>query len=123
MHALICILLPRVLYVMCLATVELAFLAYSLNCTHFFILRRDNMVCPRCQSQNVTTQIINEVEFKKKRHGFIWWCIIGWWWVPFKWLFLTFPALIVAMFGGRKKAVNKQKTMCVCQQCGNTWQI
>lgn len=35
MHALNCILLPRVLYVMCLATVELAFYAYSLGCTLF----------------------------------------------------------------------------------------
>lgn len=82
------------------------------------------MKCPKCQSENVTTQIINEVTLKDKHHGIIWWLCIGWWWIFVKWLVFTLPALLVAIFGHKKqKAVNKKVTMCVCQNCGNTWKI
>ena len=81
------------------------------------------MVCPKCNSENVTTQIINEVHMKNQHHGIIWWMIVGWWWTPIKWIFFTVPALIFSIFGHKKqKAVNKKKTMCVCQQCGHTWE-
>ncbi len=34
------------------------------------------------------------------------------------------PALIFAIFGSKKqKAVNKQKTVCVCQNCGYSWDL
>lgn len=80
------------------------------------------MKCAKCGSENVTVQVINEVKLKNKHHGVIWWLFIGWWWIPFKWLFLTIPALIIKIFGGKKqKAVNKTVTKCVCQNCGNTW--
>lgn len=81
------------------------------------------MVCPKCKSENVNTQIINEVAIKNKHHGIIWWLCIGFWWVPLKWFFFTLPALLFAIFGKKKKIVNKQKTMCACQNCGNTWQV
>ena len=81
------------------------------------------MVCPKCQSQNINTQIIQDIKVKDKHHGFFWWVFIGWWWVPCKWLFLTIPALIVKIFGHKKqKVVTKQKTMCVCQNCGYSWE-
>lgn len=80
------------------------------------------MKCAKCGSENVTVQVINEVKLKNKHHGVIWWLFIGWWWIPFKWLFLTIPALIIKIFGGKKqKAVNITVTKCVCQNCGNTW--
>ena len=81
------------------------------------------MICPKCKGGNVTTQIVNEVHLKNKRHGLFWWLFIGWWWVFIKWFVFTLPALFFAIFGRRKqKAVNKKRTMCVCQQCGYSWQ-
>jgi predicted nucleic-acid-binding Zn-ribbon protein len=82
------------------------------------------MVCPKCGSNNVSAQVINETRLVNKHHGIFWWLCIGWWWVFVKWFFFTVPALIFAIFvGKRKKVVNKQKTMCVCQDCGHTWRI
>lgn len=80
------------------------------------------MKCPRCRSENVTVQVINEVELKNKHHGFFWWLFIGWWWTAFKWIFLTMPALIFLIFGHKKqKAVNHKHKVCVCQNCGHSW--
>lgn len=81
------------------------------------------MICPKCQSDNVNVQIVNEAQLVKANHGCMWWIIIGWWWIPVKWIFLTVPALIFKIFGvgGKKKIVNIQKKMCVCQKCGHTW--
>ena len=81
------------------------------------------MTCPKCGSPNVSVQVVNTVRLKNKHHGVFWWLFIGWWWVCFKWLFLTLPALIFKIFGHkRQKAVNIQKTMAVCQACGHTWE-
>lgn len=80
------------------------------------------MMCPKCKSENVTVQIVNEVELKTKHHGLIYWLLIGWWWGMIKWCFFTLPALIFAIFvPKKKKVVNKQKTMCICQGCGHSW--
>lgn len=80
------------------------------------------MTCKKCGGTNVTVNVINEVELKDKRHGCLWWLCVGWWWVPIKWLFFTLPALLLALFGRKKqKTVNHQKTVCVCQDCGYTW--
>ena len=81
------------------------------------------MVCPKCNSENVTVQVVNEVHMKNQHKGILWWLIVGWWWVPIKWVVFTLPALILAIFGHKKqKAVNKKKTMGACQQCGYTWE-
>ena len=81
------------------------------------------MKCPKCGSDNVNVQVINEVEIKNKRHNILWWIFVGIWWIPIKWLFFTLPALILKLFGHKKQKVkNIQKTMCTCQQCGNTWE-
>ena len=81
------------------------------------------MKCPKCGSENVNVQIVNEVELKNKHHGLFWWIFVGWWWIPCKWLFLTLPAFIFKLFGRKKQKVkNIQKSICVCQQCGNTWE-
>ena len=82
------------------------------------------MVCPKCGSQNVTVQVVNDIELKDKHHGVIWWLFVGWWWIPCKWLFFTLPALIIKIFRRKKqKVVTHQKTICACQQCGNTWTV
>ena len=56
------------------------------------------MICPKCGSQNVAIQVVNEVKLKNAHHGCLWWLIIGWWWIPIKWIFLTFPALLAKIF-------------------------
>ncbi len=82
------------------------------------------MKCSKCGSENVTVQVVNEVELKKAHHGVIWWLFWGWYWVPIKWLFLTLPALIVKIFGHKKqKVVNKTASKAICQNCGNTWNV
>lgn len=82
------------------------------------------MTCPKCNSTNVNVNVVNEVKLKNQHHGIIWWICVGWWWLPIKWLCLTLPALLAKIFIPKKqKAINIQKTMCVCQDCGNSWQI
>ena len=44
------------------------------------------MKCPKCGSENVTVQVVNETELKEKKHGFLWWLCVGWYWVPLKWI-------------------------------------
>lgn len=81
------------------------------------------MVCPKCKSENVTTQIVQDIKIKDKHHGIFYWLFVSWWWIPIKWFVFTLPALLIAIFGKKKqKVVTKNKTMCVCQNCGNTWQ-
>ena len=81
------------------------------------------MVCPKCGSEDVSAQVVVETKLVDKHHGIIWWVCIGWWWVAFKWLFLTLPALIAKIiFPKRQKVKQKQKTVCVCQACGHTWE-
>ncbi len=81
-----------------------------------------NMICPKCGSTNVNVQVVNETQLVTKHHGIFWWIIIGWWWIFVKWLILTIPALLAAIFiGKRKKVKNTTKKIKVCQSCGHTW--
>lgn len=80
------------------------------------------MKCPKCESENVQVQVINESKLVTKHHGVLWWLCVGWWWIIVKWIILTIPALIFAIFvGKRKKIVNTTSKIYVCQSCGNTW--
>lgn len=80
------------------------------------------MVCPKCKSTNVNVQMVSETQLKTKHHGIIWWLCIGWWWLFFKWIFLTIPALIVKIFAPKRhKLKTVHKSMCVCQNCGHSW--
>ena len=82
------------------------------------------MVCPKCGSENVNVQIVTETQLKKKHHNIIWWLFVGWYWVPFKWLFFTFPALIVKIFAPkRQKLTSTHKSVCVCQNCAYHWEV
>ena len=81
------------------------------------------MRCPNCGSDNVNIQVVNEAKLVTKHHGVIWWLLVGWWWIFVKWIFFTLPALLAAIFiGKRKKIKNVQKKVYVCQNCGKTWQ-
>ena len=82
------------------------------------------MVCPKCNSQNVNIQVVNEVKIKNAHHSIWWWIFIGFWWIPIKWLCFTLLALIVKIFSHKKqKAVNKTIKKAICQDCGNTWNV
>ena len=35
------------------------------------------MICPKCGSENVKVQVINEVHMKNVHHGCLWWLIIA----------------------------------------------
>lgn len=77
------------------------------------------MMCPKCQSENVSIQIVTEIE--NKHHSVLWWVFVGWWWVPFKWLCFFWIAFWVKLLGhGRQKTVTKR--MAVCQGCGYSWE-
>lgn len=81
------------------------------------------MNCPKCGSENVNIQVVNEAKLVVKHKGIIWWICIGWWWIFVKWLCFTIPALIFKIFGiGKKhKIKNITKKVYVCQNCGNNW--
>ena len=82
------------------------------------------MICPKCNNENVNIQTTTEVQIKDKKHGCFWWCCVGWWWIPCKWLFFTLPALIVKIFKRKKQKVkNITKTVAVCQNCGYHWEV
>ena len=82
------------------------------------------MRCPKCGSENVTVQVVTETELKEKKHGIIWWCCVGWYWIPFKWLFLTLPALLVKLFAPKKyKTKTHTKKIAVCNSCGKSWRV
>lgn len=82
------------------------------------------MVCPKCGSNNVNVQVVQETKLVDKHHGIIWWICIGWWWMIFKWIFLTVPALIVKIFAPKKqKLKQKTRSVCVCQNCGHRWNV
>ena len=64
-----------------------------------------------------------EMQIKNKHHRIIQRMFLGWYWVMFKWIVLTVPALIVKIFAPKeKKLTSEQKSMCVCQSCGNHWE-
>lgn len=84
------------------------------------------MNCPKCNSNNIFLQVINESILKTKHRGIIWWLCIGWWFVPTMWIMFFVPKIIIKLFGlghKRQKIVNRQKKVAICQVCGNTWDV
>jgi DNA-directed RNA polymerase subunit M/transcription elongation factor TFIIS len=80
--------------------------------------------CPKCGSDQVTIQAVTESKLVDKHRGCMWWLFIGWWWIPIKWLFLTLPALIFAIFGHKKQKIKtKIHSEAVCQSCGHRWRV
>ena len=79
------------------------------------------MVCPKCGSTYVNVNVINEVH-EKPRHGVLWWIFIGWWWRILWFLFFGLWYILWRALRGGPKTVNVQKTICVCQNCGHSWE-
>lgn len=100
---------------------------------------RNSMVCPKCGGNNVVVQQVQTgnigaaqnkvyVQPAKKSKGCLYWCIIGWWLVPMKFIIWDWWAKL--LFGGRNKSglnfsANKilSKTVAICQNCGNSWNV
>ena len=80
------------------------------------------MKCPKCESENVTIQVVTEVK-EKKNKGLLYWIFVGWWWEPLAWIFLTLPKLLIAVFSKKSKTVTKTHKEAVCQNCGYSWEI
>ncbi len=70
------------------------------------------MTCPKCGSENCTIQLIQE----KPKKSALWWCLVGWWWIPIKWMLFG----IFALFMKPKK---QNVSMGICQSCGYNWKI
>lgn len=80
------------------------------------------MKCPKCGSENVNAQAVTETKLVTKRKGAFYWIFIGWWWLPFKWVCLTIPAIIIKLFRpARYKTKVKHMSKFVCQDCGYLW--
>lgn len=89
------------------------------------------MKCPKCSSENVIVQreqtgsIGGARTYGKKHHGLIYFFLIGWWLLMFKLIFIPFRIL----FGKRNKITTLtaqktfNKTVAVCQNCGNSWKV
>lgn len=82
------------------------------------------MTCPRCNSNNVSIQTVIDSKLKNKHHGLLWWLFVGWWWLFIKWFFLTIPAILAKLFIPKKQRIKQtQRNVCVCQDCGYTWDM
>lgn len=82
------------------------------------------MKCPKCGSENVNVQVVTSSKLKNKHHSFLYWICIGWWLHPLLWFFLTIPMILGKLFGHKKQElVQKHKSMAVCQNCGNNWNV
>ena len=86
------------------------------------------LTCKHCGSDNVHVQLINKQELMKikEKKSFLWWALIGWWWIPIKWFFLyCVLGLLVIPFKmllpKKKQIVNKVEGYKVCNDCGHHW--
>ena len=77
------------------------------------------MTCPKCGSDRVNVNTVTvQGKTKESRRGCLWtigrWCLIictlGIW-------------LLVGKSKGKAKTKFETKTVAVCQNCGNTWDV
>ena len=82
------------------------------------------MICKKCVSENMDVQAVTEHKLVNKKHGIAWWILVGWYWLPIKWLIFTLPALIVKVFKPKKqKMQSKTYLKAICQNCGFSWNV
>ena len=80
------------------------------------------MICPKCNSENISVQVVSEMSMKNKGHGALYWFFIGWWLQPILWLLFTLPMIFIKIFKPKKYATKtKHTSMAICQNCGNKW--
>lgn len=106
------------------------------------------ITCPRCGSRNISVQMLQEnrggrtitrttAKIRQVKHGFLWWLFIGWWWWIFDvmlWL-VAFPFRLAYGLLKKKRYVKSEtsisntknsiryKKVCICQDCGRSWNI
>lgn len=80
------------------------------------------MTCPKCRSENVTTQVVATTKEKRKK-GLAYWIFIGWWWELCAWLLFGIFKLLHVLFSKKTKIVSEVKTVAVCQNCGHRWDM
>lgn len=83
------------------------------------------MQCPKCKSENVTSQIITgTIQEAKQKHGIIWWILIGWWRTILKFLVFGIWMFVWRIYKSITKKAEAQefiKTAHVCNDCGYGW--
>ena len=73
------------------------------------------MICPKCGSNNVTTQAVTTSSSKEKTKGF------GWIKSCFGFLIFSFPGILCGLCGmgkSKTKTTTKTKVIHLCQNCG-----
>ena len=77
------------------------------------------MVCPKCNSENITVSIEQiSAKTKERKTGCLWKlgrltlivCTLGLW-------------LVVGKRKGQSKTKFENKTVCLCQNCANKWYV
>lgn len=77
------------------------------------------MVCPKCNSENVNVQIVNdEMSTRNRGRGCLWTC--GRWFLI---LCTCGLWLLVGKSKGKSKTKVESSSYAVCQNCGNRWKI
>lgn len=98
--------------------------------------------CPKCGSSNIVYQREQSASIGGSVHSFsagkskgcLYWLLFGWWvWIfKFTWEIFKFCCTCgLSLFFRKKKAHGStisasksiNKTVAVCQQCGNTWKV
>jgi len=77
------------------------------------------MVCPKCGSNNVNVQMVQtSAKTKHNGRGLLWGICRG--------LLILFTCglwLLVGKSKGKSKTKIKNKSMCICQNCSNNWEM
>lgn len=85
-------------------------------------MRTKELACPKCGSHDIACQMVTDTHTETRHHGLVWKILVGWWWLPLKWIFFTMPAACVRFLGNnRHKVETTSKRVCVCQKCGYYW--
>lgn len=76
------------------------------------------MTCPKCGSENVTSQAVTETTSKGKTKGFG--CIKA----LLGYIFFFIPGILCGLCGmgkGKTKTTTQTRIIHICQNCGNQW--
>lgn len=76
------------------------------------------MICPKCKSNHVTTQVVTETHSHGKTKGF------GWFKSCIGFFLFNIPGILCGLCGmgkGKTRTTTRTRTIHVCQNCGNTW--
>lgn len=76
------------------------------------------MKCPKCHSENITSQTVSETVTEEKTKGF------GWMKSCIGFFLFNIPGILCGLCGmgkGRSKTTTTTRIIHVCQNCGNRW--